>query len=122
MTNHNHPRDLDMSDVEADANYHRQMLVEGMLVEFDRKDTPELEEMRYKIGESARQGNEYSILALRTLDHLLTGRIITHLCEGCWGRWGCDMCCPPTFDDTDYSGWYGGERGYQDGLRWSDFI
>lgn len=26
------------------------------------------------------------------------------------------------YDDTDYSGWYGGERGYQDGLRWSDFI
>jgi hypothetical protein len=25
-------------------------------------------------------------------------------------------------DERDYSGWYGGERGYQDGLRWSDFI
>ena len=26
------------------------------------------------------------------------------------------------YDDTDYSGWYGGERGYQDGLHWSDFV
>lgn len=26
------------------------------------------------------------------------------------------------YDDTDYSDWYGGERGYNDGLRWSDFI
>lgn len=25
-------------------------------------------------------------------------------------------------DDRDYSGWYGGERGYNDGLRWSDFV
>jgi len=28
----------------------------------------------------------------------------------------------PEFDDTDYSDWYGGERGYNDGLRWSDFV
>lgn len=26
------------------------------------------------------------------------------------------------YDDTDYSDWYGGEQGYRDGLRWSDFI
>jgi len=26
------------------------------------------------------------------------------------------------YDDRDYSGWYGEERGYQDGLRWSDFV
>lgn len=26
------------------------------------------------------------------------------------------------YDDTDYSDWYGGERGYNDGLRWSDFV
>ena len=26
------------------------------------------------------------------------------------------------YDDRDYSGWYGGERGYNDGLRWSDFV
>lgn len=26
------------------------------------------------------------------------------------------------YDETDYSDWYGGERGYNDGLRWSDFI
>lgn len=25
-------------------------------------------------------------------------------------------------DMTDYSDWYGGEQGYNDGLRWSDFI
>lgn len=24
--------------------------------------------------------------------------------------------------DIDYSGWYGGEQGYNDGLRWSDFV
>lgn len=29
---------------------------------------------------------------------------------------------PEPYDDTDYSGWYGGERGYNDGLRWSDFV
>lgn len=29
---------------------------------------------------------------------------------------------PEVPDETDYSGWYGGERGYNDGLRWSDFI
>lgn len=29
----------------------------------------------------------------------------------------------PTYpDETDYSDWYGGERGYQDGLRWTDFV
>lgn len=28
----------------------------------------------------------------------------------------------PAPDEMDYSGWYGGERGYNDGLRWSDFI
>lgn len=25
-------------------------------------------------------------------------------------------------DETDYSDWYGGEQGYNVGLRWSDFI
>jgi hypothetical protein len=25
-------------------------------------------------------------------------------------------------DQIDYSDWYGGEQGYQDGLRWSDFV
>ena len=28
----------------------------------------------------------------------------------------------PMPDETDYSGWYGGEQGYNNGLRWSDFI
>lgn len=28
----------------------------------------------------------------------------------------------PYPDEIDYSGWYGGERGYNDGLRWSDFV
>lgn len=28
----------------------------------------------------------------------------------------------PIPDMTDYSGWYGCEQGYNDGLRWSDFV
>jgi len=32
------------------------------------------------------------------------------------------MMNAPYPDETDYSGWYGGEQGYQDGLRWSDFV
>ena len=33
----------------------------------------------------------------------------------------CDMSAPMP-DERDYSGWYGGEQGYNDGLRWSDFV
>jgi hypothetical protein len=28
----------------------------------------------------------------------------------------------PYPDYPDYSDWYGGEQGYRDGLRWSDFV
>jgi len=33
-----------------------------------------------------------------------------------------DDMSPEVPDEMDYSGWYGGEQGYRDGLRWSDFI
>ncbi len=37
-------------------------------------------------------------------------------------EWTLDAMNAPYPDERDYSGWYGGERGYQDGLRWSDFV
>ena len=36
--------------------------------------------------------------------------------------WMLHQMSAPYPDETDYSAWYGGEQGYNDGLRWSDFI
>jgi hypothetical protein len=114
-------RDLDMSDVLADARDMEQDYLNRLFFELDKKSDAELGHDLYKVGDLARQGNYYAIDVTRTIEVILIHRHST-LCEGCLGRHGCDMCCPPQFDDRDYSAWYGGERGYNDGLRWSDFI
>lgn len=36
--------------------------------------------------------------------------------------WMLAQMSAPYPDEIDYSDWYGGERGYNDGLRWSDFV
>lgn len=34
-----------------------------------------------------------------------------------------DLMSNPGYpDEIDYSAWYGGEQGFNDGLRWSDFV
>lgn len=113
-------RDLDMGDVLADARNMEDQFWSQMWLEYDRKTDDELRELHYAASIRARA--EGDIMEMRLIDFILLGRMATTLCEGCLGRTGCDMCNPTQLDDTDYSAWYGGERGYQDGLRWSDFI
>lgn len=91
-------RDLDMGDVMADAAAMRDEFLHQMWLEFDRKSDVELNEVLYKVGPTARGGNEYSILVTDCINHIMLSRTVTTLCEGCFDRTGCDMCCPPDFD------------------------
>lgn len=94
-------RDLDMGDVMADASDMRDQYYNQIFNDLDRRFTPELEELRYKLGIQARGGNSFSQDVLGMLDHIMLTRTVTTLCEGCLGRTGCDMCCPPDFSLSD---------------------
>ncbi len=90
--------DLDQSSVEADAARAYQDYLDRLYVHFDRHSDAELQHFRYNYGIFARSsGNADEYLLL---DHILLTRHTT-LCEGCLGRTGCDMCCPPDFDMAD---------------------
>lgn len=96
--------DLDWSNVHADASFAYDEFLNRMMNTFDSKDTVELERLRYfhRIEVHAHY-HVADIDLLRVLDYLLLGRLATSLCEGCFGRTGCDMCNPPDFaDEFDY--------------------
>lgn len=100
-------RDLDMSDVLADAQDMLDQHLMQMYNKLDQHTDAELEEFRYWA--RIRAHAEGDIYELRAIDDILLRRTATTLCEGCLDRYGCDMCCPPTFmdfhsgaDDTDY--------------------
>lgn len=112
--------DLDMGDVLADAQRMLDEQWHWIWVEHDRKSDAELRELHYAASIRARA--EGDTMEMRVIDFILIHRMATTLCEGCLNRTGCDMCCPPEYDTRDFSDWYGGERGYHDGLHWSDFI
>ncbi len=85
-----------MSDVLADADNMRADYFNALWMDLDRRSDWELQKTRYSIGIQAREGNPYSIECLVIMDQILLTRH-TSLCEGCLGRTGCDMCCPPDF-------------------------
>lgn len=72
----------------------------ALYIDLEKRDTPELEKLRYYLRIQAHEGNFYSTLTMRMIDYILLIRIATTLCEVCLGRTGCDMCCPSYF--TDY--------------------
>lgn len=89
-------RDLDMSDVLADA----QDMLDQHLWEMYRKlevlPTEELEHNRYWA--RIRAHEEGDIYELRAIDDILLMRVATTICEGCRGYGGCDMCSPPEYN------------------------
>lgn len=87
-------KDLDMSDVLADARDMLDQQLMRMYNEFDKLSDAELEEFRYWARIRAHAEND--TFELRALDDILLRRHST-LCEGCLGRYGCEMCCPSDF-------------------------
>ena len=67
MINHNHPRDLDMSDVLADAD---RMFSEFLDLMVD-DDEITLRINRYDYGPDARQGEPHAIAVVETCDYLI---------------------------------------------------
>lgn len=103
-------RDLDWSDVLDDADRMRDEYFMRLYNNIAILDDNALRKEIYRLGIEARAGREFSMDALRMAEIELTGRLITTLCEGCWNRTGCDMCCPPDFTDL-----YGQYNAFDDG-------
>lgn len=94
-------KDLDWSDVEADADRMRDAQYNEQWLTFERMDDDELERLRYHMSITARSTDfSWTIDCLRMIDLLLLFRHTT-LCEGCLDRTGCDMCNP--FDPYDFA-------------------
>lgn len=107
-------RDLDMSDVIADAREMERQSLDQMYFELDRLSDDGIRRVRYDEGAEARAGDHYSINMVIAADTILLHRTVTTLCEGCLGRYGCDMCCPPSFTLADmYPGYDESDAHYE---------
>jgi len=87
-------RDLDMGDVMDDARRLEDEYNDRLYRELEELDPAELGRKLYWIGILARKGDWDAIRLLRMIDTIRFDRINTTLCEGCWDRYGCMMCCP----------------------------
>lgn len=102
-------KDLDMGDVMADARRMEQDYYDQLMLDFDRLDDVELNRVLYINSITARSGvcHRNAITAVQIINYLRLARINTTLCEGCFDRTGCDMCCPDYYpfdgfgDDQD---------------------
>lgn len=88
-------RDLDWADVEADASRMRDQMMAAEWNRVAAAPDAELEAERYDLGIICRASAPwFETELLMLIDQELLSRH-TSLCEGCLGRTGCDMCCPP---------------------------
>lgn len=92
-------KDLDMSDVLADAEDQKADYYNKLWIALECNSDEELGKVIYDYGIEAREGRHFSMDVLRMAETIRLTRIATTLCEGCLDRTGCDMCCPPDFDD-----------------------
>lgn len=92
-------RDLDMSDVLADAQRMQDVYYDQLLHDLDTLEDAELDQTLYQHGIQARAGREFSMDVVQIIGYIRLTRINTTLCEGCLDRYGCDVCCPPTYMD-----------------------
>ena len=92
-------KDLDMSDVLADADRMKDEYYEQIFNYLVVLSDNELSQEIYRLGISARAGREFDMDCYQMAQeiHLVN---IGAICEGCGNQGGCDMCCPPDF--TDY--------------------
>jgi len=87
-------RDLDMSDVLADADRMRDEYYDRLYMELEVLDLVELGRKLYWLGILARKGDQDAAMLVRMIGDIRLRQIATSLCEGCLDRYGCMMCCP----------------------------
>lgn len=108
-------KDLDWSDVEADGRRMEHDEWDRVAGYLDGLKDAALRSIRYYAGIGARAENPdyHTVLVTEICDYLITGRILTTLCEGCRGRGGCDMCQPYDFSDDPLGMLYDADAHYE---------
>lgn len=92
--------DLDWSNVHDDATFAYDDFLTRMTISLDCNSDAELQHLRYRQRiEAHKTGYTADIDCLLIIEHLLLSRLVTAICEGCFGRYGCHMCNPPMPDD-----------------------
>src|SRR5690349_20722222 len=95
-------KDLDWSDVVADAQHQMDAYLGRIWLDIEKMPDHALGIYMYRLGIQARtEGDTFTIACLRMAEQVHIVRI-TDLCEGCLGRYGCDMCQQFDFTAYDY--------------------
>lgn len=94
--------DLDWSNVHNDVDFAYGDFLNRLFITLDRHSSPELQHLRYRQRIEVHKHNHVAdIDCLLMIESILLTRLATTLCEGCLGRTGCDICCPPNFTPAD---------------------